>query len=120
MVVLFIHTIVGLAPLAKSQHLIFWSMGSLYARWLVALGFNATLTAEVISWRSVTHMFPVFLTAVLTQLFSQSHRLLFSHGGERRKYAGKKVRLHLELNSQPPGHESDMFTTEPARRSIYL
>ena len=24
--------------------------------WLVGLGFNATLTAKVISWRSVTHM----------------------------------------------------------------
>ena len=24
--------------------------------WLVVLGLNATLTAEVISWRSVTHM----------------------------------------------------------------
>ena len=36
---------------------------------LVVLGFNATLTAMVISWRSVTHMFPGFLTPVLTQLF---------------------------------------------------
>ena len=25
-------------------------------RWLVVLGLNATLTAKVISWRSVTHM----------------------------------------------------------------
>ena len=24
--------------------------------WLVVLGFNATLTAKVISWRSLTHM----------------------------------------------------------------
>ena len=24
--------------------------------WLAVLGFNATLTAKVISWRSVTHM----------------------------------------------------------------
>ena len=24
--------------------------------WLVVLGFNATLTAKVIAWRSVTHM----------------------------------------------------------------
>ena len=37
--------------------------------WLVVLGFNATLTAKVISWRSVTHVFPGFLTPVLTQLF---------------------------------------------------
>ena len=34
---------------------------------LVVLGFNATLTANVISWRSVTHMivFPGFLTPQL-------------------------------------------------------
>ena len=38
--------------------------------WLVVLGFNATLTAKVISWRSVTHyVFPGFLTPLLTQLF---------------------------------------------------
>ena len=36
---------------------------------LVVLGFNATLTAKVISWQSVTHVFPGFLTPVLTQLF---------------------------------------------------
>ena len=47
---------------------------------LVVLEFNATLTAKVISWRSVTHyVFPGFLTPVLTLLFFQSHRLLFSH-----------------------------------------
>ena len=28
----------------------------IYVGWLVVLGFNATLTAKVISWRSVTHM----------------------------------------------------------------
>ena len=37
--------------------------------WLVVLGFNATLTAKVISWQSVTHVFPGFLTPLLTQLF---------------------------------------------------
>ena len=37
--------------------------------WLVVLGFNATLTAKVISWRSVTHVFPGFLTPGVTQLF---------------------------------------------------
>ena len=43
------------------------------------IGFNATLTGKVISWRSVTHMtvFPGFLTPVLTQLSFQSHQLLF-------------------------------------------
>ena len=46
--------------------------------WLVVLGLNATLAAKVISWRSVTHVFPGFLTPVLTQNSFQSHRLLFS------------------------------------------
>ena len=61
------------------------------------------------------HVFPGFLTPVLTQLSFQSHRLLFSHAfsrGERRKYAGKKVRLNRVSNSQPPGHKSDTLTTE--------
>ena len=48
---------------------------------LHVLGFNAAVTARVISWRSVTHthVFPGFLTPALTQLSFQSHRLLFSH-----------------------------------------
>ena len=33
------------------------------------IGFNATLIAKIISWRSVTHMFSGSLTPVLTQLF---------------------------------------------------
>ena len=41
-------------------------------RWLVVLGFNATLTATVISWRSAFYQHK--------HNFSfQSHRLLFSH-----------------------------------------
>ena len=33
----------------------------LYRNWLVVLGFNATLTAKIISWRLMTHMcFPAF------------------------------------------------------------
>ena len=36
--------------------------------------------------------------------------------GERRKYAGKKVRLIRVSNSQPPGHESDILITEPLGR----
>ena len=28
-------------------------------------------------------------------------------------FSGKKVRLNRGSNSQPPGHESDMLTTEP-------
>ena len=65
--------------------------------WLVVLGFNATLTAKVMSWRSAT-----FLTCFCR--------------GERRTYAGKKSRLNPGSNSQPPGYESDTLTTEPPGR----
>ena len=64
------------------------------------------------------HVFPGFLTPVLTQLSFQSHRL-FSHSrGERQTYAGKKVRLYRVSNSQPPGNESDTLTTEPPGRGV--
>ena len=88
---------------------------------LVVLGFNATLTAKVISWRSMTHM--CFLA------FSHQYLLFFPKPpttfptcfcrGERRKYAGKKSRLNRGSNSQPPGHESDTLTTEPPARNLY-
>ena len=87
--------------------------------WLVVLGFNATLTARVISWQSVMHMFPGFLTTVLTQLFFPKPPTTFLTcfcRGERRKYAGKKSHLNQGSNSQPPGHESDTLTTEPPGR----
>ena len=78
------------------------------AGWLVVFGFNATLTAKFISWQSVMHVFPGFLTPVLTQLFFPKPPTTFLTcfcRGERRKYARKK-----------PGHESDTLTTEPPRQ----
>ena len=79
--------------------------------WLVVLGFNATLTAKVISWRSVTHIhvFPGFLTPVLTQLFFPKPPTTFLTcfcRGERGKYNGKKSCLNRGSNSQPPGNKS--------------
>ena len=68
------------------------------------------------------HVFPGFLTPVLTQLFpkpSTTFLTCFSRV-ERRKYAGKKVHLNQGSNSQPPGHESDMLTTEPSGRDTTL
>ena len=65
------------------------------------------------------HVLPGFLTPALTQLFFPKPPTTFLTGfcrGERRKYAGKKARLNRLLNSQPPGHESDMLTTEPPGR----
>ena len=61
------------------------------------------------------HVFAGFLTPV--QLPFQSHQLLFSHASEvRGKYARKKVCLNWVSNSQPPGYESDMLTTELRER----
>ena len=87
--------------------------------WLVVLGFNATLTAKVISWRPMTHVFPGFLTPVLTQLFFPKPLTTFLTcfcRGERPKYARKKSCLNRGSNPQPRGHESDTLTTEPPGR----
>ena len=89
--------------------------------WLVLLEFNTTLTAKVISWRSVTHMFPGFLTPVLTELFFPKPPTTFLTcfcRGERRKYVEKNSRIHRGSNSQPPGHESGTLTTKPTGRRI--
>ena len=62
------------------------------------------------------YVFPGFLTAVLTQLFLPKPPTTFLTcfcRGQRQKYAEKKSRLNRGSNSQPPGHESDMLTTEP-------
>ena len=71
---------------------------------------------------SEAYMFPGFLTPVLTQLFFSKAIDYFSYmlqqGLEAKKYAGKKVRLNLGSNSQPPGHESDTLTTEPPRQGL--
>ena len=67
------------------------------------------------------HVFPSFLTAVLTLLIIAKPPTTFLTcfcRGERRKYAGKKVRLNRGSNSQPPGHESDTLTTEPPGRGL--
>ena len=68
------------------------------------------------------HVFPGFLTPVLTQLFFPKPPTTFLTcfwRGERRKYAGKKDRLN-QLNSQPPGHESDTLTIEPPGRGFNI
>ena len=67
------------------------------------------------------HVFPGFLTPVLTQLFFPKPPTTFLTcfcRGERQKYVKKKVRLNRGSNSQPPGHESDMLTTEPPGRGF--
>ena len=65
------------------------------------------------------HVFPGFLTPVLTQLFFPKPPTSFLTRfcrGKRRKYAGKKIRLNRESNSQPQGHETLTLSTEPLGR----
>ena len=79
--------------------------------WLVVLGINATLTAKVISMAvGDAHVFPGFLTLVLTKPFFLKPTTTFLTcfcRGEGLKYARKKVRLNRGSNVQQPGHESD-------------
>ena len=66
------------------------------------------------------HVFPGFLTPGLTQLFFPKPPTTFLTcfcRGERRKYAGKKS-LNRGSSSQPPGHQSDMLTTELPGRGL--
>ena len=66
------------------------------------------------------HVFPGFLTLVLTQFFFPRPPTTFLTcfcRGERWKYAVKKVCLNRGSNSQPPGHESDTLTTDRATRA---
>ena len=66
--------------------------------------------------------FQLFLTPVLKQLFFSKPPTTFLtcfSRGERQKYAGKKVHLNRGSNSQPPGHESNMLTTELPGRAFF-
>ena len=92
--------------------------------WLVVLSFNNTLTAMVTSWRSVTHMcFLAFSHQYQNKIFfpkPPNTFLICFCWGERRKYAGKKVRFNRGSNSQPPGYESDTLTTVPSGQDTNL
>ena len=99
---------------------------------MVELGFSATLTAKVISWRSVTHMcFLAFSHQYLHNFSFQSHRLLFSHAsaevrGENtpeRKVAstGDRTHNHPVMRptrsplSHPGGAPKVLYTTDSYR-----
>ena len=64
------------------------------------------------------HVFPGFFTPVLTQLFFPKPPTTFLTCFCRGEYAGKKGHLNQGSNSQPPGRESDMLTTEPTGGAI--
>ena len=74
---------------------------------------NSTLTAKVISWRSVMRMFPGFLTPVLTQLFFPKPPTTFLTcfcRGERRKFAERKT---ASTGDQTCNHQVMSLTCSP-------
>ena len=66
------------------------------------------------------HLFPGFLTPVLTQLFFPKPLTTFLRDyfcrGDKRKCAGKKVSLNRGVKVEPPGYESDTPTIKPPGR----
>ena len=70
---------------------------------------NAFLTPQVMSSRSVTHMCFLAFSHKYTAFFPKPPTTFLTgfSRGERRKYAGKKVRLNPVSNSHSQGHESD-------------
>ena len=60
------------------------------------------------------HVFPGFLTPTFFQNPPTTFLTFFR--GERRKYAGKKVRLNRVSHSQPPCNESNILIIEPPGR----
>ena len=109
-------------------------MDKFYNGWLVVLGLNTTLTAMVISWRSVTHMCFLAFSHQYEHNFSfQSHRQLFSHAsvevrGENmpeRKVASTGDETHNQQVMSPtrsplsnPGG-ADTWTDRQADSSIH-
>ena len=84
---------------------------------VVVLGFNATLTAKFILWRSVMHMFPGFLTPVLTQLSFQSHQLLFLHTSAEVRGKNKPKRQFTLNRSQT--HNNQVMGDASQEKNIF-
>ena len=82
--------------------------------WLVVLGFNATLTAKVISGRSVTHMcFLAFSHQYQHNFFFQSHRLLFSHASAEVRGENSPERKAASTGDRTPNHQVMSPTCSP-------
>ena len=63
-----------------------------------------------------THVFPGFLTPVLTQLFFPKSLITFLTcfcRGESENTPERKFTSTRDRTQKPPDHESDMLTTEP-------
>ena len=81
---------------------------------LVVLGFNATLTAKVISWRSVTHMcFLAFSHQYYWNFSFQSHRLLFSHASAEARCENMPERKFASTGDRTHNHQIMSPTCSP-------
>ena len=86
--------------------------------WLVVLGFNATLTAKVISWRLVTHMcFLAFSHQYQHNLSFQSHRLLYSHASAEVRGENTLERKVASTGDRTQNHEVMSPTGSPLGHS---
>ena len=82
--------------------------------WLVLLGFNATLTANVISWWSVMHMcFLAFSHQYYHNFSFQSHRLLFSHASAEVRGENTQERKAASTWDETPNHKVMSLTRSP-------
>ena len=82
--------------------------------WLVVLGFNATLTAKVISWRSVTHMCFLAFSHQYQHNFSfKSHRLPFSHASAEVRDENMPERKVASTGDRTHNHQVTSPTSSP-------
>ena len=88
---------------------------------LVVLGFNATLTAKVISWQSVTHMcFLAFSHQYLHNFSFQSHRLLFSHASADVRGENTPERKVASTGDRTHNHQVMSPTRSPLRLLVEM
>ena len=96
---------------------------AMFFAWLywVVLGFNATLTAKVISWRSVTHMsFLAFSHQYENNFPFQSHRLLFPHASAEVRGNNTPERNFASTRHQTHNHQVMSPTCSPLRHKTVL
>ena len=89
--------------------------------WLVVLGFNATLTAKVISWRSVMHMCFLAFSLQYQHNFSiQSHRLPFSHASAEVKGENTPERKFASTGDRTHNHQVMNPTRSPGIKGFHV
>ena len=86
----------------------------LYLRLVGCIEFNTTLTGHIIAVGNA-HVFPGFLTPVLTQLSFQSHKLLFSHASAEVRGENTSERKFTSTGDQTHNHQVMSPTRSPLR-----